>query len=55
MKCTDEKWKLKKILSCRFEGKKDKRSSDKFALDDLVTVFLAARIGCSKETGASED
>ena len=24
MKCTDEKWKLKKILSCRFEGKKTK-------------------------------
>ena len=45
MKCTDEKWKLKKILSCRFEGKKDKRSSDKFALDELIAVFLAARIG----------
>ena len=24
VKCTDEKWKLKKILSCRFEGKKAK-------------------------------
>ena len=45
MKCTDEKWKLKKILSCRFEGKKTKESSDKFALDELITVFLAAIIG----------
>ena len=37
-----------------FWRKKDIRSSDKFALDELIAVFLAARIG-SKENLASED
>ena len=31
-----------------FWRKKDVRSSDKFALDDLITVFLAAKIGWRK-------
>ena len=45
MKCTDKKWKLKKILSCRFEGKKTKDQATNFALDELITVFLAAYPG----------
>ena len=52
VKYTDEmhRWKVEveentKLL---FWRKKDKRSSDKFALDKLITVFLAARIGWRK-------
>ena len=29
MKCTDEKWKLKAIQTCRFEGKKTKDQATK--------------------------
>ena len=45
MKCTNKKWKLKKNV---------KRSSDKFALDEFITVFFAARIG-QKKNQMSED
>lgn len=40
MKCTNEKRKLKKILSCRFEKEKVERSNDKFAMDEFITVFF---------------
>ena len=33
-----------------FRRKKDKRSSDKFALDELITVFLAARMAEGKSS-----
>ena len=39
---------MKKILRCRFEEKKSNDQAIKFALDELITVFLAARIGRSK-------
>lgn len=40
MKCTNEKWKLKKIL---IFWRIVKRSNDKFALEKFITVFFAAR------------
>ena len=44
------RWKVEVEESTKlsFWKKKDKRSSDRFALDVLITVFLAARIGWSK-------
>ena len=53
MKCTNKKWKLNKILICRFEEKRQK-INDKFVLDEFITVFFAARIG-QKKNQMSED
>ena len=41
------RWKVKDEENTKlsFWRKRDKRSSDKFALDELITVFLAVRIG----------
>ena len=39
---------MKKILSCRFEEKKVKRTRDKFAPEKFITVYFAARISRRK-------
>ena len=52
VKYTDEmhRWKVEveENTKLSFWRKNDKRSSDKFALDELITIFLAARIGWRK-------
>ena len=49
MKCTNEKWKLKEILSCRFEKEKVKRSSDKFAMDEFITIFFSRLVSAEEK------
>ena len=53
MKCTSEKWKYSIVVF----KKKVKRSSNKFPLDEFITVFFAASIGRRKTewTNFSED
>ena len=53
MKCTDEKWKLKKILSCRFEGKKAKDQGTN--LPWMNESLFSSRQNRLKENRASED
>ena len=56
VKYTDkmQRWKvdLEETNKQSFWRKKGKRSSEKFALDELITVFLAARIGWRKSKRA---
>ena len=57
MKWTNVKWKLKKIFSSRFEEKSEDqacpRSKNKFAQEEFITVFLAAKSSKEKPSEQS--
>ena len=46
MKCTDDKWKLEKILGCRFEGKKTEDQAHRLKI--LVEFQRAHYAGISE-------